>query len=102
MTSSPAVPTVRQLSEHVSQLLQRSSQIEAETRSTTLQCLELKSKIEQIKASVVEERMKQLVCADEIAHLKEMAAPRRSGSKEHIRNNVHSSLGLKPRRQPTA
>lgn len=82
MESSSAVPTVHQLSERVSQLLQRSSQIEAETRSTALQCLELKGKIEQIKANVVEERMKQQVCADEIARLKEMAAPRHSASKE--------------------
>jgi hypothetical protein len=64
------------------------------TRSMTLQCLALKCQIEQVKASVVEERMKQQVCTDEIARLKEMAAPRRSGSKQHIRDSFHSSLGL--------
>lgn len=100
--ASSALPTAHQLLEHVSQLLQRSSQAEAEARSTSLQCLELKGQIEQVKASVVEERMKQLVCADEIAHLKRMAAPRRSSSKEHIRNSIHSNLGLKSRRQHTA
>lgn len=101
MPSSSALQTFSELSERVSQLLQRSSQAEAETRSVALQCLALKAQIEQIKASVVEERMKQQVCADEIARLKEMAAPRRPGSKEHIRNSVHSSLGLKSRQQPT-
>jgi len=45
-----------------------------------LQCLDLKGKIEQTKTSVVEERMKQLVCADEIAYLKNIAAPRHSGT----------------------
>ena len=100
---APSVlPTVSQLLEHVSQLLQCSSQTEAETRSVTLLCLGLKNQIEQTKASVVEERMKQLVCKDEIARLKEMAAPRRSGSKEHICDTVHSSLGLTYMRQSTA
>ena len=79
-------------------MLQRGSQIEAETRFTTLQCLVIKDQIEQTKVSVVEERMKQQVCADKIARLKEMAAPRNSGGKEHVHNNVHSSLGLKFRR----
>ena len=81
MESSSALPTVHQLLEHVSQSLQRNSETEAETGSVTLRCLELKSQIEQAKASVVEERMKQQVCRDEIARLKEMAAPRRSDSK---------------------
>ena len=94
MASSSVLPAVHQLLEHVSQLLQRSSQAEAETTSVTLLCLELKAQIEQAKASVVEERMKQLVCREEIARLKEIATPRRSGSKGHIRNSVHSSLGL--------
>jgi len=97
MASSSVLPTVHQLLEHVSQLLRRSSQTEAETGSVTLRCLELKNQIEQAKASVVEERMKQQVCRDEIARLKEMAAPRRSGSKGYICNSVHSSLGLKSR-----
>ena len=101
MAPSSALQTVDELSEHISQLLQRSSQTEAETRSITLQYLALKGQIEQIKASVVEERMKQQVCADEIAHLKELAVPRRSGSKQHVRNSVHSSLGLKSRGQLT-
>jgi len=100
MASSSVLPTIHQLLEHVSQLLQRSSQTEAETGSVTLRCLELKDQIEQAKASVVEERMKQQVCREEIARLNEMAAPRHSGSKEYIRNSVHSSLGLKSR--PTA
>jgi len=98
MASSSALQTTDELLERVSQLLQHSSQTEAETRSTTLHCLALKGQIEQVKASVVEERMKQQVCADEIARLKEMVAPRRSGGKQHIRNSVHSSLGLKFRR----
>ena len=68
----------------------------------TLRCFELKGQIEQAKARVVEERMKQQVCRDEIAHLKEATAPGRSSSKENIRNDVHSCLGLKFRRQPTA
>ena len=97
MASSSALPTVHQLSEHVSQLLQRSSQTEAETVSVTLRCLELKDQIEKAKASAVEERMKQQVCREEIARLKEMAAPRRSDSKEYFRNGVHWSLGLKSR-----
>ena len=91
MASSSALPTAPQLLEHVSQLLQRSSQTEAETIFMALQCLELKGKIEQTKATVVEERMKQLVCTDEIAYLKKIATPRHSSSKEHIRNGVHSS-----------
>lgn len=95
MASLSALPTVNKLSEHVSQLLQRSSQTEAETRSITLQCLALRDQIEKTKASVVEERMKQLVCADEIARFKKTAVPRHSGSKLHPRNKVHSSLGLK-------
>jgi len=97
MASSSVLPTIHQLSERVSQLLQRSSQTETETGSVTLRCLELKGQIEQAKASVVEERMKQQVCKEEIARLKEMAAPRHSGGKEYIRNSVHSSLGLKSR-----
>ena len=97
MGSSSTLSTVHQLSEHVSQLLQRSSQTETETGSVTLRCLELKDQIEQAKASVVEERMKQQVCKEEIARLKEMAAPRRSGGKEYIHNSAHSSLGLKSR-----
>jgi len=82
--ASSSASTVHQLFEHVSQLLQRSSQTEAETGSVTLRCLELKSQIEQAKASVVEERMKQQVCKEEIARLKETAAPRHSGSKEYV------------------
>jgi hypothetical protein len=101
MASSSALPTVPQLLEHVSQLLQRSSQTEAETILIALQCLELKGKIEQTKATVVEERMKQLVCTDNIAYLKKIVAPRQSSGEEHTRNGVHSSLGLKPRPQPT-
>ena len=97
MAPSSALPTINQLLEHVSQLLQRSSQAEAETRSITLQCLALKDQIEHAKASVVEERMKQLVCTDKIARLKETATPRHSDRKQHIRNSVHSSLGLKSR-----
>jgi hypothetical protein len=89
MASSSALQTGNELLERVSQLLQHSSQTEAETRSITLQCLALKCQIEQVKASVVEERMKQQVCTDEIARLKEMAAPRRSGSKQHIRDSFH-------------
>jgi len=81
MASSSVLPTVHQLSEHVSRLLQRSSQIEAETVSVTLQCLELKGQIEKAKASAVEERMKQQVCREEIARLKEIAASGRSDSK---------------------
>jgi len=97
MASSSAFPTIDQLLEHISRLLQCSSQAEAEAISATLQCLSLKDQIEHTKASVVEERMKQLVCAEKIARLKEMAAPRHSGRKQHIRNSVHSSLGLKSR-----
>ena len=82
MASPSALPTVHQLLDRVSQLLQRSSQTEAETVFMTLQCLELKGKIEQTKVAVVEERMKQLVCADKIAYLKNTAAPRQSSSKE--------------------
>lgn len=102
MASPSVLPTVNQLLEYISHLLQRDSQTEAETKSVALQCLALKSQIEQIKASVVEERMKQQVCADEIARLKEMAAPRRPASEEHTHNGTRSSLGLKPRRQHTA
>jgi len=98
MASSSALQTVDELLERVSQLLQLSSQTEAENRSVTLQCLALKGQIEQVKASVVEERMKQQVCTDEFARLKEMAVPRRSDSKQHIPNSAHSSLGLKSRR----
>lgn len=97
MASSSVLPAVHQLLEHVSQLFQRSSQTEAEIRSVSLLCLELKAQIEQAKASVVEERMKQLVCRDEIARLKEIAIPRFSDSKGHIRNGVRLSLGLKSR-----
>lgn len=86
MASSSALPTIHQLLEQVSLLLQRGSRTEAETISMALQCLELKGQIEQTKASVVEERMKQLVCKDEIAHLKKVTAPRCSGSKSRFRN----------------
>ena len=102
MASSSVLPAVHQLLEHVSQLLQRCSQTEAETKSVTLRCLELKGQIEQAKASVVEERMKQQVCRDEIARVKDMADPRRSGSKKYICNSVNSRLGLKSRQQDTA
>ena len=85
MASSSALPTVHQLLEHISQSVQRSSQTEAEARTMALQCLDLKGRIEQTKTSVVEERMKQLVCADEIAYLKKIAASRHSGGNEHSR-----------------
>ena len=98
MASSSALQTIDELLERVSQLLQLSSQTEAENISITLQCLALKDQIEQVKASVVEERMRQQVCTDEFARLKEMAAPRRSYSKQHIPGSVHWSLGLKSRR----
>ena len=91
MASPSALPTVNNLLEYVSQLLQRSSQAEAEARSVALQCLELKGKIEQTKVTVVEERMKQLVCADEIAHLKKIAVPRYSGSEGYIENSALQS-----------
>jgi len=92
MASSSALPTINNLLEYVSQLLQHSSQAEAEARSVALQCLELKGKIEQTKANVVEERMKQLVCTDEIAHLKKISVPRYSGSKRYVENTVHSRV----------
>lgn len=95
MASSLALPTVNQLLERISHLLQRNSRTEAETISVTLQWLALKSQIEQIKASVVEERMKQQVCADKIAHLKAMAVPRRPASEENTHDTILSNLGLK-------
>lgn len=93
MASSSALPTVHQLLGRVSQLLQRSSQTEAETASVTLQCIELKGKIEQTKAAVVEERMKQLVCTDEITNLKKMATPRHPSGKENIRSQFIRASG---------